>query len=309
MRDVMEDSYRKKMGLGQDGNALVNLIVINAVLFVVLKFVYVVYILTDLKGGPFYNNILGWVVLPANLDKLSIRPWTVLTFMFTDLHVFRFIANMFWLWGFGYVLQDMTGNRKLIPIYIYGGLAGAVFFLLSYALIPRLQPLQPTAFLAGANTAVIAVAIATTTVAPDYRIFPMINGGIPLWILTLIYLLINFSSISYGDSGAYIANVAGGAAGFIFIYQLRRGRDGSIWMNRMFDWFNDLFNPERKKEQRSPKDEFYYKVSGTQPYKKIPNVTQQRIDEILDKINQQGYRFLTDEEKEILKRAADEEDL
>jgi hypothetical protein len=38
-------------------------------------------------------------------------------------------------------------------------------------------------------------------------------------------------------------------------------------------------------------------------------VTQQRIDEILDKINQQGYRFLTDEEKDILKRAADEEDL
>ena len=36
---------------------------------------------------------------------------------------------------------------------------------------------------------------------------------------------------------------------------------------------------------------------------------EKRIDEILDKINQQGYRFLTDEEKEILKRAADEEDL
>jgi hypothetical protein len=50
-------------------------------------------------------------------------------------------------------------------------------------------------------------------------------------------------------------------------------------------------------------------VAGTQPYKKIPNITQKRIDEILDKINQQGYRFLTSEEKEILKRAAEEEDL
>jgi hypothetical protein len=50
-------------------------------------------------------------------------------------------------------------------------------------------------------------------------------------------------------------------------------------------------------------------VSGTQPYKKIPNITQKRIDDILDKINQQGFRLLTDEEKEILKRAADKEDL
>ena len=39
----------------------------------------------------------------------------------------------------------------------------------------------------------------------------------------------------------------------------------------------------------------------------MPNVSQKRIDEILDKINQQGYRFLTDEEKEILKRASEDE--
>ncbi|HWK06289.1 MAG TPA: rhomboid family intramembrane serine protease [Puia sp.] len=306
---VMEDSYRKKMTLGDDGNALIQLVVINAVLFVILKFIYVIYLLESLNMDAFYSNIFNWFVLPASLDKLSTRPWTILTYMFSDQHVFRFIANMFWLWGFGYVLQDLTGNRKLVPIYIYGGVAGALFFMLVYAFLPGLQGRLPTAFLAGANPAIVAVAVATTTVAPDYRIFPMINGGIPLWILTLVYLLINFSSIPYGDSGAYAANLSGAAAGFFFIYRLRRGHDGSIWMNQFFDWCNNLFNPDRKKKGRLPKDEFYYKVSGTQPFKKIPNVTQQRIDEILDKINQQGYRFLTDEEKEILKRAADEEDL
>ena len=83
----------------------------------------------------------------------------------------------------------------------------------------------------------------------------------------------------------------------------------AIWINQFFDWFGDLFNPDKKKKTKSKKDEFYYNVAGTQPYKKIPNITQKRIDEILDKINQQGYRFLTSEEKEILKRAAEEEDL
>jgi hypothetical protein len=93
------------------------------------------------------------------------------------------------------------------------------------------------------------------------------------------------------------------------VFLVRRGFDGSIWMNRFFDWAGDLFNPNKHQKLRHHKEEFYYKVSGTQPYKRIPNITQQRIDEILDKINQQGYRFLTDEEKDILKRAADEEDL
>jgi membrane associated rhomboid family serine protease len=305
----MEDNYRKKMLLGQEGNALVQLVVINAVLFVILKFIYVIYDLSSFSPVAYENNVLSWFVLPANLDKLSSRPWTVLTYMFSDPRVFRFIGNMFWLWGFGYVLQDLTGNRKLIPIYLYGGVAGAAFFVLSYSIFPGLRADSAISQLAGANASVIAVAIATTATAPDYRIFPMINGGIPLWILTVIYLLINFSSIAHGDSGAYIANLAGAGMGFFFIYRLRRGHDGSLWLNNLFDWCNDLFNPDRKKKSRSPKDEFYYKVSGTQPFKKIPNVTQQRIDEILDKINQQGYRFLTDEEKEILKRAADEEDL
>jgi membrane associated rhomboid family serine protease len=305
----MEDNYRKRMVLGQDGNALVQLVVINAVLFVILKFIWLVYLLNSLNPVAYETNVLRWFILPASIDQLSSRPWTALTYMFSDRHVFRFIGNMFWLWCFGYILQDLTGNRKLIPIYLYGGLAGAFFFILSYAILPRLQTAAPTAQMIGSNAAIMALAVATTAVAPDYRIFPMINGGIPLWILTLLYLLIDFSSISRGDSGAYIANVAGGAAGFFFIYQLRRGNDGSNWINQIFDWCNDLFNPNKKKKNRSAKDEFFYKVSGTQPFKKIPNVTQQRIDEILDKINQQGYRFLTDEEKEILKRAADEEDL
>jgi membrane associated rhomboid family serine protease len=306
---VMEDNYRKKMGLGQDGNALVKLIVFNAVLFVILKFVYLIFLTTSLNEAAYYKNVFSWFTLPADLGKLSSRPWTVLTYMFSDDQVFRFIANMFWLWGFGYIMQDLTGNRKLIPIYIYGGIAGALVYILSYYVFPKLQAQIPVAALVGANPAVIAIAVATTTVAPDYRIFPMINGGIPLWILTVIYILINFSSIAHGDSGMYIADIAAGGIGFLFIYQMKRGNDCSLWMNNFFDWCNDLFDPNKKKKTKLPKDEFYYKVSGTQPFKKIPNITQKRIDDILDKINQQGYRFLTDEEKEILKRAADKEDL
>lgn len=304
----MEDNYRKRMVLGQDGNALVQLVVVNAVLFVILKFIWAIYKLDSLNPTAYETNVINWFVLPGTIDKLSSRPWTVLTYMFSDRHIFRFVGNMFWLWCFGYILQDLNANRKLIPIYLYGGVAGAVFFLLSYAIFPQLQSTASTAALLGSNAAIMAIAVATTTVAPDYRIFPMINGGIPLWILTLLYLLIDFSTVAHGDAGSYLAHLAGGASGFLFIYQLRRGHDGSVWINQIFDWCNDLFNPNKKKN-RSPKDEFYYKVSGTQPFKKIPNVTQQRIDEILDKINQQGYRFLTDEEKEILKRAADEEDL
>ncbi len=307
--DVKEDQFRKKMHLGQDGNTLVQLIVANAVLFVILKFVYVMYQVGQHPNGPYFTEVYNWFALPASPAKLATRPWTLLTFMFSDFELMRFVSNLFWLYSFGYILQDLTGNRKLIAIYLFGGLAGAIVFILSYQVFPELRDQAALASFSGANCAIAAIAIATTTVSPDYRIFPMISGGIPLWVLTLVFLMFDFSGIGHGDSAGYLANAAAAGCGFLFIYQLRRGRDGSLWINQFFDWLNDLFNPEKKKKKTDRKDEFYYQVSGTQPYKKIPNITQKRIDEILDKINQQGFRFLTNEEKEILRRAAEEEDL
>jgi len=285
------------------------LFAINALAFAILKFVFVIYQMSDLNTDAFYHNIFNWFVLPADISKLGGRPWALLTSMFIHDSIFSVLPAMFWLWVFGYVLQDLTGNRRLIPIYIYGGLVGAVVYVLTYNLVPRLQPDVPNAMLFGSNAALMAVAIATTTIKPDYRFFPMINGGIPLWIVTFAFVVIDIVSIHLGDPAKYLAHIAGGATGFMFIYQLRKGKDWSTGMNAVFDWFNDLFNPEKKAGNKRIKDEFFYKVHGAHPYKRIPNVTQKRIDEILDKINMEGYHLLTDEEKDILRRASSADEL
>lgn len=306
--NVREEKSRNKISLGQDGNALVNLIILNAVLFVLLKFVFVIYLVSDLNLDAYYKNIFYWFTLPADISRLGSRPWTLITYMFTHEGVLHLVANVFWLWAFGYILQDLTGNRKLVPIYLYGGIAGAFLYVLSYYIFPQLQSSQSSAIFLGANSSIIAVAVATTAVSPDYRIFPMINGGIPLWILTLVYIILDFASISVGDPAKYIAHLGGAAIGFMFIYQLRKGHDWSEWINSFFDWVDNLFDPN-KKNLKPAKDQFFYKVHTSPPYKKTPNVTQKRIDEILDKINQKGIHFLTDEEKDILKRAASKDDL
>lgn len=307
--NLQEQRRNRRVLLGADGNALVNLVVVNAVLFVLLKFIYVIYQLSHLNLAAYNSNVLAWFTLPADLGTLAYRPWTIITHMFTHEDVFHVLANMLWLWMFGYILQDLTGNRKLVPIYLFGGVAGATIFIAAHYVLPALQPAIGTSTLIGANAAIMAVAIATTSVAPDYRIFPMINGGIPLWIITAIYVIVNFAGTSISQPASYLAHIAGGAMGFIFIYQMRKGRDWSAGINRFFEWFNNLFNPEKSARGIKNKDSFFYKVSGQAPFKKYPHITQQRIDQILDKINQEGYHMLTDEEKEILKRAANEEEL
>ena len=304
--------YQQKRGqrlsIGQDGNALTMLIAVQLVVFVILAFIKVIYYFTHgAEGLALYNrHILDWVSLPANLNTFISRPWTLLTHMFVHDAVWHLIANMLWLWAFGYILQDLTGNQKIFPLFFYGALAGAAVFVLSYNLIPALKEAGPDAKALGASAGVMAIAIGTTVMSPNYRIFPMINGGIPLWIVTLIFVVIDLATIPYNNPGGHLAHLAGAGMGLLFVHQLRRGRDWGGWINAFFDWTNNLFNPAKPARSQNPKTHLYYK-STVQPFKKTVHLTQQKVDEILEKIHQKGYHSLSEDEKEVLKRASKED--
>jgi len=298
---------RRRFTLGDDNNALVGLVTINIVFFLLLMVIQVVYFFFQAEPGAFTQQVVQYFEMPAQLVKLSERPWSVFTHMFTHTGVIHMLSNMLWLWAFGYILQELTGNKKLIPIYLYGGLAGALVFIIANYSIAPLKPYINNASLLGANAATMALATATTFLAPDYRFFRNLNGGIPIWVLTLVYVLIDFAGVASQSAAFSLSHLAGGAAGFLFIYFMRKGYDGSVWMNKLYHWFMNLFNPNRKISSGSIREKVFYNSDGRKPYKKTSNITQQRVDEILDKINQKGYHFLTDEEKSILKRAAEED--
>ena len=298
---------RRRLTLGHDGNALMGLVTINIIFFLVLLTIKVVYFFFQKNEAIFFAEVMQYFEMPAQLIRLSERPWTILTYMFTHIGIIQIISNMLWLWAFGFIFQELTGNKKLIPVYIYGGLAGGLVFIIANYLIPQLRPSVSSAVLLGGNAATMAVAVATTTLAPDFRFFRNLNGGIPIWVLTLIYILINFAGVASSGAAFSLSHLGGAAAGFIFIYLVRKDIDGSIWMNNFYNWFMNLFNPDKKNNAANLKEKVFYNTDGRKPYKKTANITPQRVDEILDKINQKGYHLLTDEEKNILKRAAEED--
>lgn len=282
------------------------LITVNVILFMTGWFLQVLSYMIKSPEGMYENTMLPWFIMPAKLGTLAVRPWTVFTYMFMHVHLVPFLSNLLWLWGFGSILQGLTGNRKIVPLYLYGGLAGAAAFIAACYTLPSLRAGIDSAWIFGANSATMAIAIATTALAPDYRFFRMLNGGIPIWVLTLLYVIIDFAGIGAASAAYNIAHLAGALIGFLFIFSLRRGSDWSGWMNNFYDWVNNLFDPLKKETVRKRvKQKVFYKTGGQQPFVKRSNITQQRIDEILDKINQRGYHLLTEEEKNILKRAGE----
>ena len=103
----------------------------------------VVYDMMQMAPEAYKNNILPWFLMPAKLTSLAKHPWTFITYMFTNIGVITTLTNMLWLWAFGSILQNIAGNKKIFPVYIYGGVAGAVAFIAANYFIPSLKPLLP----------------------------------------------------------------------------------------------------------------------------------------------------------------------
>ena len=282
------------------GNPLMMLIILNIVFFILLNFIKSIYVFSSMQEEAFYRNVYHWFVIPAEPIKLITRPWTILTMAFSEVKLILVISNLIWMWTFGHLVQDLIGNDKLIPIYLYSAIVASLSFILTSNLV--FGEAAANMFFSGVVAGILGLAAAATTLVPRYRFFPMINGGIPLWIISLIYVLLNFSS-AMSNRWSLIPMAFALLMGYAYIKQLQSGSDWGEWMNQVARWVNNLFSPDRRKSF-NPRQASFYKQGNQSPFVKKANVTQQKIDEILDKINQTGYDSLSSEEKRILKEAS-----
>lgn len=302
---IYERDYKTPFKTSLQENALVMLISIQLVVFVLFLFIQVFYFFSypkPIADARFYKDIYTQLALPAHFSEFGKKPWTLITHMFYHQGLWHLLGNILWLWMFGYLFQDLAGNKRIIPVFIYGALGGALAFMLAYNFFPGLKAIS--ANMVGASGGIMAIAVGTTLLAPNYRIFPQLNGGIPLWIITAFYFLIDLALLPVSNTGGHIAHLAGGITGFLFIFFMRRGKDASVILNSFFDWVNNLFHPDKSPKNR--KTERLY-TSSRKPFTKITPLTSSRVDELLDKINQKGYSSLTEEEKEFLNKASRED--
>lgn len=304
---IRDYPVQKRLPIWGSNSSLMMLVIVNVLVFILMHFIKTIYGLSRLPEESFYRNILASFTLPADGGTFLERPWTLLTSIFTHMQLMVLLGNLLWLWVFGYILQDLAGDRIIVPVYLYGGLVGALTYLATFNLIPSMHALRAQSALMGATPAVLSVAVAATVISPQYRIFPMIGGGLPLWVLMLVFAVVDIAGIS-GSVSLFYVHLLAATTGFLFARGLQRGIDASLWMNRLYDRVTGMFQPGRARGRRKPrKQEVFYNTRGQQPFTRKSNVTQQRVDEILDKISQTGYQRLSEEEKDLLRRASEED--
>lgn len=286
----------------KSGNVVTKLIIINIAVFLIISLFRILLFITGGISGfaLFVNYFLENISLPLSLQGFLIKPWTLITYMFVHIELMHLFWNMITLFWFGQILINFTDSKKIIPLYLLGGIAGGIVTILLINSIPMFN-IYIGLPLVGASAGVTAIIIAAATLVPNYRLNLMFVGEVKLIYLALFVIFIDVLSVaSYSNVGGNLAHLGGAAMGYIFIQQFKKGRDLSKGINKLLSWFGTVFN----KRTKSKLNVAYKRPISDEEYNYKRNVTQQQIDAILDKISKSGYESLSKAEKDILFNAS-----
>ncbi len=266
------------------------LVAINVAIFLLFGLLSVVeYLFT--KQNNINLFVRDYLAVPTYLPKLLYRFWTPFTYMFLHADFFHILFNMLWLFWMGRIFENFLSSKKLVFVYLAGGLAGAIFYILSFNIFPAYADFRLISAAVGASASVTAILVACATLVPNYTISLMFLGPVKLKWIALGYVVIDVLSVTGTNAGGYLSHIGGAIFGFVFIKSLQNGNDWSKPFENVFEP-----KPKLKVVSRSPS-------AKPRPAKSdIPN--QAVIDEILDKISKNGYNNLTATEKETLFKAS-----
>lgn len=283
------------------GNKLIQLIVINVVVFLILNIIKLGFMLSgagpEIISTQFHLYVGKYIEMPLNFLNFIYLPYTIITYQFVHYGLFHLFFNMLSLFWFGQILENVVGNSKTLSLYLFGGLSGAFISIITFSILPNLDA---NTSLIGASAGIASIIVAAATISPTAEVRLFIIGNVQIRYIALALILINLVSIpTFSNVGGSIAHLGGALFGYIFIKQLQNGNDFSKPLNRFLEWVTNLFS-------RKNKMKVVYSDLNTKKAHKRELSKQKELDIILDKISKSGYDSLSAAEKEFLFKYSNE---
>ena len=280
----------------KEGSTLTKLIYLNLGVFLAVKIAQIFFILFNTPQG--FESLLRWFAVPASFPDLIRKPWTLLTYMFLHEGFLHILFNMLWLFWFGRIFLEYLDQKKLVSVYLLGGITGAILYIISFNLFPVFKSVVTESVALGASASVIAVVIAITAYVPNHTVYLMFIGPVKIKYIGIIIFVVTSVLDFSTNTGGKIAHIGGAILGLLYTSQFRKGKDIGKWINRLIDQVVTLLKPREKMKVTHKKSTTDYE------YNKKKAQEQEEINRILDKISKGGYDSLTKDEKETLFKAS-----
>jgi membrane associated rhomboid family serine protease len=274
----------------KSGSMTIRLVMVNVSVFALLQVINALerlQILTFLEGLP--NGYVSQYLFALPVFRLEIlyKPWTLLTSLFAHFGFLHLLGNLLFLYFAGSTYERFFGAKRLLHLYIIGGLAGNLTEILAHQLFPALQ--GSSFSVVGASGAIMAIFMALAFSQPQLQV--QLFGIFPLriYMLALFFFLKDLSSIGTADQIAHFAHIGGALFGIWSIQQFWHIRLSRPWLG--IQWKKSGSNLKVKKGGRPLTDD---------QFRASKQARQERLDTILDKISKKGYDALSKEEKDFL---------
>lgn len=285
----------------------------------------------------FLAFVATWVLELRGIDLTSLLGLHF--FLASDFHIYQFVTymflhgglthiffNMFALWMFGNVIEQVWGPKKFIFYYICCGIgAGFVQEVVQYGtyMYEGLAAYQyvntgsvqmtTDAYInlwttIGASGAVYGILLAFGMIFPNERLF-IIPFPFPIkakWLIVGYFAIELFSAMSApGDGVAHMAHLGGMLFGWILIRYWKNHPDSSQRFDRnngmeFFDRMKRKFDERQHASRMKAEHTDNSRRETDEEYNARQHRNQEEIDAILDKIRKSGYDSLTKEEKQKL---------
>jgi membrane associated rhomboid family serine protease len=287
------------------GNMVTQLMLINFIVFFGVNLIkFMLWMFNAGNGIPMYfYDGLNFFCVPAKFMDLLWHPWGIITSLFFHEDFWHIINNMIFLYLFGNIVGNLIGDRRVLPIYLIGGLVGSFLFMVSDFWVHYLS-----GYALGASGAVMALAGAAVTLAPDYRVMLIILGEVKLKYICLVMLLLDLVGIAHNDNtGGHVAHLGGFFMGIFIITRLQDGDDLLAPVHNLlvkirswFDFSNKKKNTTRRKKEMAFNKPGFGSNKKSNQSQETPLNFQDQLDAILDKIRENGYDNLSQAEKDFL---------
>ena len=290
-----------------------NLLIINVLMF------FATWVFA--RQGVDLNNLFGLHFFLASDFSL----YQLFTYMFMHANFTHILFNMFSLWMFGCVVENVWGPKKFLFYYLACGVgAGLIqllaqfgeFYVMATDQIPGFgfgdvmtvarnsQAVLNLWTTVGASGAIYGILLAFGMLFPEQRmfIFPLPVPIKAKWFVCIFVAIELLSALgTSGSSVAHFAHLGGALFGYIMIRYWRNhpggGGYGRSRGQQFFDRMKDNWErrSHRKADEKRRGDN--QRRESDWDYNARRKARQDEIDRILDKVRRSGYDSLTDEEK------------
>lgn len=237
------------------------------------------------------------------------QAWRFLSFQFLHAHLGHLFFNMWALYMFGAWVEKWWGSRKFAFFYLACGCSGAFLYALLYhAGLFGKEPIDvgmgmslSAAYipLVGASAGIYACLVAVAVIAPDLRVM-LLFPPIPLKMKTLALVALGIAVLITLTNSNNAGGEAGHLGGAILGYLLMKNPQWLSFLGGGRSRGNGAYSGKRMYDAKEVRSATARKI---RPRVTI-NLNDSEVDCILDKVNREGLQSLSEEERDILRRAS-----